>query len=342
MMRNQQALVVFSFLLVAILASAGGVTAAPKYKIAYVVGQADELLNTSVTVDGIVLDVSFAEQPSRHKFEYTLQDEETGEQLRVHSWTGAPEENTYKTVTGTVKNVQNTPVLMVRSAIDFSDWRVWALAVLIVAAIVLLVMLLKPAPAETHVDPVIETEPPGDPGFPGPDEDEDSLFGGTMYCPSCHAEIPDDSRFCQFCRADLSGGGPPEDDDQFTVTIDEPKQDAAPRTVVIGSDNADLIVTESPAVQTGSRWVLTGENQKIGRDPSMDIRVADEGVSSEHAMIWWDMDSKSYMLQDNNSTNGTHVNGQRVANRTQLTDGDEIRFGKTKLRFRMNTESNKD
>lgn len=339
-MRNQQAIVVVSFLLVTLLASAGCVAAAPKYKISYVVGQADELLNTAVTVEGIVLDVTFAEQPSRHKYEYRLQDEETGEHLDVYSWTGAPEENTFRTVTGTVKMVEATPVLMVKSVIDFTDWRVWALIVLIVAAIVLLVMLFKPAPEQEEI---VEWETPheSEPAHNPPDLGPVPPISGTMRCPSCYAEIPDDSRFCQVCSADLSGSGLSEDDGGFTVEVGEPEPAAPPKTVLISSEtNADLIVTESPAVQASSRWVLTGQNQKIGRAPSMDIRVADDGVSSEHAMIWWDMDAKSYMLQDNNSTNGTYVNGQRVSNRTQLADGDEIRVGKTKMRFRMNTESN--
>ena len=59
----------------------------------------------------------------------------------------------------------------------------------------------------------------------------------------------------------------------------------------------------------------------IGRMPDNLIHIDNPAVSGHHAKISWETDH--YVLEDNNSTNGTYVNNRRVS-KAALHDGDEI------------------
>src|SRR5687767_11142068 len=86
--------------------------------------------------------------------------------------------------------------------------------------------------------------------------------------------------------------------------------------------------------------ILTGSMAKqefeLGPDPIVigrtkgEIKIPDQGVSSQHAKITCQDDV--YYLMDMGSTNGTLVNGNDI-DREQLNDGDEIEFGPVKARF---------
>jgi pSer/pThr/pTyr-binding forkhead associated (FHA) protein len=82
----------------------------------------------------------------------------------------------------------------------------------------------------------------------------------------------------------------------------------------------------------GMAFDLTAAETLIGRNPTTDITLLDEGISREHAIILYDPDSDSYCVEDLQSTNGTQVNGKRVRSVT-LTDGDEVQVGRTLFRF---------
>ena len=69
----------------------------------------------------------------------------------------------------------------------------------------------------------------------------------------------------------------------------------------------------------------------IGRSPSCDIVLTDPGASRRHAQIVRRDDG--YVVTDLDSTNGTMVNGQPVAERL-LVDGDRLVIGSTQLEFR--------
>ena len=58
------------------------------------------------------------------------------------------------------------------------------------------------------------------------------------------------------------------------------------------------------------------------------------GVSRLHARIF--NENGQYMLEDENSTNFTYLNRQRLAGKTptQLHDNDEIKLGRVLLRFK--------
>lgn len=75
---------------------------------------------------------------------------------------------------------------------------------------------------------------------------------------------------------------------------------------------------------------LVGKRMLIGRDDSCDVTLKDRSVSRHHATL-----SKvfgGYSIEDEQSTNGTRVNGNVVTKRF-LKHGDLIEVGKYHLRF---------
>jgi pSer/pThr/pTyr-binding forkhead associated (FHA) protein len=74
---------------------------------------------------------------------------------------------------------------------------------------------------------------------------------------------------------------------------------------------------------------LAKERTTIGRHRESDIFLEDLAVSRTHTTINRDP-SGQYVLRDENSANGTLVNGQRVSEQV-LRDGDEIQVGQTTL-----------
>ena len=82
----------------------------------------------------------------------------------------------------------------------------------------------------------------------------------------------------------------------------------------------------------GMTYDLTTEEIVIGRNPTTDITLLDEGISREHAMVLFDEDVPGFVIEDLASTNGTKVNGKRVRS-APLAEGDEIQIGQTLFRF---------
>ncbi len=88
---------------------------------------------------------------------------------------------------------------------------------------------------------------------------------------------------------------------------------------------ATLEQRDAPTVALGPDPVL------IGRDPQNDMVLDDRRVSRKHAEIRLRLGR--YTLYDLQSTNGTYVNGRRVAERV-LDDGDKISVGGLEILFR--------
>ena len=77
---------------------------------------------------------------------------------------------------------------------------------------------------------------------------------------------------------------------------------------------------------------LEEDEVQIGRNPTTDITLLDEGISREHAMVLFDEDVRGYVIEDLASTNGTKLNGKRVRS-SPLAEGDQIQIGQTLFRF---------
>jgi hypothetical protein len=67
----------------------------------------------------------------------------------------------------------------------------------------------------------------------------------------------------------------------------------------------------------------------LGRSDECDLIVADETVSSKHAVIQRDQASGQYQIQDLSSRNGSRINGQPIepGTQAQLTSGDNLQVG---------------
>lgn len=83
----------------------------------------------------------------------------------------------------------------------------------------------------------------------------------------------------------------------------------------------------------GMVYTLREEETLIGRNPTTDITLLDEGISREHALVLFDEAEGRHVVEDLQSTNGTKVNGKRVRSAV-LQDGDEVRVGHTCLLYR--------
>ena len=86
----------------------------------------------------------------------------------------------------------------------------------------------------------------------------------------------------------------------------------------------------------GTRHAIPSTGLDIGRDPNCDVVIASTDVSRWHAQIA--LGPSGYQLRDS-STNGVHVNGQRVHGERWLTSGDTIRIGDTQFRFEGGTST---
>lgn len=94
--------------------------------------------------------------------------------------------------------------------------------------------------------------------------------------------------------------------------------------------NAYLIVLSGRAV--GQMFKLAPGDHVLGRSVDANIRLDDEGVSRQHAMMRRRSDG-TVEVSDLDSTNGTFVNGAQIRHFT-LSDGDRIQIGSvTILKF---------
>jgi pSer/pThr/pTyr-binding forkhead associated (FHA) protein len=98
-----------------------------------------------------------------------------------------------------------------------------------------------------------------------------------------------------------------------------------------GNEKRAALVIRSGGFE-GTRYELAGEETLIGRNPTTDITLLDEGISREHAIILFDADHACYEIEDLETTNGTKVNGKRVRS-APLAAGDEIQIGHTVFEF---------
>ncbi|HEV8192992.1 MAG TPA: FHA domain-containing protein [Ktedonobacterales bacterium] len=92
---------------------------------------------------------------------------------------------------------------------------------------------------------------------------------------------------------------------------------------------ATLVVRQGK--EPGRVYELRKDRTTIGRSRESDIFLEDLAVSRLHSTINRD-DGGRYYLRDENSANGTVLNGQRVGEQ-ELQEGDEIQVGQTVLAF---------
>jgi FHA domain len=147
----------------------------------------------------------------------------------------------------------------------------------------------------------------------------------TLTCPNCATEVRPADLICFTCGANLPRNRPSQDDDPASVTVMQeylrPDQRA-------GSISAAVLRLAFP---TGNVEVPAGTTLLLGRDPAESLVAAAfaeyENVSRRHATVTMD-DGGHASIRDENSTNGTFVNGDRVLPgvAVRLADGDIVRL----------------
>jgi hypothetical protein len=167
---------------------------------------------------------------------------------------------------------------------------------------------------------------------------------GTQICPSCGATNPAGEAFCSNCGVSLLGApaqAPDAAAPQPATPQPEPVEVAAQAPVSApGALQARLIVEAD-----NQEFDLSGkDNISLGREdavsniyPDVDLTPhggEEGGVSRLHARIF--VENGQYMLEDENSTNFSFLNRQRLTAQTPtpLHDNDEIRLGRVLLRFK--------
>jgi len=83
---------------------------------------------------------------------------------------------------------------------------------------------------------------------------------------------------------------------------------------------------------TAERHPLSNAVTRIGRDRTNNIALKDDAYVSRHH-AWILQATGGFWIEDLGSTNTTLLNGQPVKERSQLTAGDKLTFGKTEMKF---------
>jgi diguanylate cyclase (GGDEF)-like protein len=104
----------------------------------------------------------------------------------------------------------------------------------------------------------------------------------------------------------------------ISIPSERPAASGPPCLVIISGDDM------------GRRFELGHTEVSIGRADECTICVTTDQVSRKHATVQGILGK--YFIVDNRSTNGTFVNEQKVE-RAKLMDGDQIRVGKTVLKY---------
>jgi len=176
----------------------------------------------------------------------------------------------------------------------------------------------------------------------------------SLSCPDCGVKVQPEDLICFRCGANLPHNLG-SDDDLLTPTISQKfiaagdPAASCPRCGAPVSDAADVVCTTcgeplptgrrrriSPVVMritfpTGNVDIPAGTSVLLGRDPAESLVAAAfahfDNVSRRHATVQVD-DSGHASIKDENSTNGTFVNDDRVLPgvEVRLVDGDRVRL----------------
>ena len=77
--------------------------------------------------------------------------------------------------------------------------------------------------------------------------------------------------------------------------------------------------------------IKEGDESSVGRNLECSIPVPDIKLSRIHCIIR--NEEGTFQILDNNSRNGTYLNGKKIELMSELKDGDVIEIGDTKIKF---------
>jgi hypothetical protein len=114
------------------------------------------------------------------------------------------------------------------------------------------------------------------------------------------------------------------------VTPKEPQKFDLKRTMIGGGGGSPMLLVS--AANFSKNFPLNKQKLTIGRTNSNDIMIPEQTVSSNHASLV--NEGGNWFIVDNNSTNGTFVNGTRVS-RQKLNNNDTIKLGAANLKIQF-------
>lgn len=91
-----------------------------------------------------------------------------------------------------------------------------------------------------------------------------------------------------------------------------------------------VLASTDDGMHSGNTLSLNTRTE-IGRAPDCDIRIEDDFVSSQHAVITYL--NEQYWVEDLNSLNGTYVNEVKLQKSVVLANGDRLRVGGVSFEF---------
>ena len=160
---------------------------------------------------------------------------------------------------------------------------------------------------------------------------------GSEVCPSCGSLNPAGESFCSNCGAMLGTGAAanvaPAAPAQpvAAAPVTSPAPAALSARLIVEADNQEFDLS-------GKDNVIVGREDAVSNIfPDVDLTShggEEGGVSRMHARIF--VENGQYMLEDENSTNFTFLNRQKLTAKTPmpLHDNDEIKLGRVLLRFK--------
>jgi pSer/pThr/pTyr-binding forkhead associated (FHA) protein len=143
-----------------------------------------------------------------------------------------------------------------------------------------------------------------------------------MKCEVCGRVNEVTAAYCRDCGTAL-----PPPTQRFVPTVSDADVDAATDIEADSSEHGRVLLVRNGPLK-GSRLTLNRAEVEIGRDPACDVFLDDVTVSRHHAVIRAGL--RSDTIEDNNSLNGTYVNGSRVES-SSLRSGDTVQIGRYRL-----------
>ncbi len=137
------------------------------------------------------------------------------------------------------------------------------------------------------------------------------------------------------------GEAPQDEEDAKHIETLDVDSDPSERTPKAGRQMPVLVVLNESSPD--DLHVLRKRETVVGRDPRSDITLEDSRVSRSHATIVYENIEQprrppSCLLFDNDSRNGTFLNGKRIEKPKALRSSDRIVIGSTVLGFFLRTE----
>ncbi|MDQ4029818.1 MAG: zinc-ribbon and FHA domain-containing protein [Actinomycetota bacterium] len=149
-----------------------------------------------------------------------------------------------------------------------------------------------------------------------------------VYCPECGFQNPEAANYCARCGARLLKEDTGDATQAFAPV--EPGDESALLAEELGIKGPALVV-RSGGGRAGETFHPQGDRTTIGRSPDCGIFLDDVTVSRRHAVLV--EDEGAFVIEDQESLNGTFVNRRRIDEPTRLDDGDEVQIGKYRLTF---------